>query len=262
MAHHRSTGFTLVELLVVITIIGILIGLLLPAVQSAREAARQLQCANHLKQLGLATLSHVEAHGRFPSGGWGWTCVGDPERGTGKDQPGGFFYNLLDHLEQENLRDSGLELSASERNAAIIQRVATPIPLFHCPTRRRAKPYPDYHGARYKTLTSSSLHLPYAGRSDYAVNAGDQSVCQISPGPSSIAAGDDPSYGWHDTSGHTGIAYERSEVKMAHVRDGASNTYMIAEKYLNPDSYLKRILILAGGWPKTVRRQPHGLYHP
>jgi len=159
-------------------------------------------------------------------------------RGTGKDQPGGFFYNLLDHLEQENLRDSGLELSASERNAAIIQRVATPIPLFHCPTRRRAKPYPDYHGARYKTLTSSSLHLPYAGRSDYAVNAGDQSVCQISTGPSSIAAGDDPSYGWHDTSGHTGIAYERSEVKMAHVRDGASNTYMIAEKYLNPDSYL------------------------
>ena len=88
------TGFSLVELLVVISVIGLLMALLLPAVQAAREAARQTACGNNVKQLALASLSHESALGFFPTGGWdNW--LGDPDQGFGKAQPGGWVYNIL-----------------------------------------------------------------------------------------------------------------------------------------------------------------------
>jgi prepilin-type N-terminal cleavage/methylation domain-containing protein len=66
--HCKPFGFTLVELLVVITLIGVLLALLLPAVQSAREAARRSQCANNIRQLALALRTHEETYGTLPPG--------------------------------------------------------------------------------------------------------------------------------------------------------------------------------------------------
>lgn len=103
-------GFTLVELLVVIAIIGVMVGLLLPAVQSAREAARRMQCSNHLKQIGLALHSYEAAHRVFPPGFV--SRVTGPWSGGGNDPvpevgPGwSFFAMILPQIEQSNLYDS------------------------------------------------------------------------------------------------------------------------------------------------------------
>ena len=82
-------GFTLVELLIVITIIGVLVALLMPAIDSARESGRRAQCMNNIKQMSLGCLGHESKYNFLPTGGWGYMWCGDPDRGFNKRQPGG-----------------------------------------------------------------------------------------------------------------------------------------------------------------------------
>src|SRR5262245_57451163 len=135
-------GFTLVELLVVIAIIGVLVALLLPAVQAAREAARRTQCSNQLRQLALAFHNHHGAHQHLPTGGWHFAWLGYPDYGYGKDQPGGWMYNILPFIEQQAIRDIGRGATGAAAKAATAKRVQSPFEGMTCPSRRRANVYP------------------------------------------------------------------------------------------------------------------------
>ena len=227
---RAKRGFTLVELLVVITIIGILVALLLPAVQAARESARATQCANNLKQLGLGVLQHEQAIGYFPTGGWGIYMVGDPNCGTGTKQPGSWFYNTLPYIEQQALHDQGLGQTGAAKQASLVIQITTPLAVIDCPSRRSLKLFPmaNWQSSNYAPPPPNATH------SDYAINTGDGTTVQYFGPAYADAVGKTPPAA---VISDTGISYLCSKVTMASVLDGASNTYMIGEKYIDPDFY-------------------------
>lgn len=235
---RKSTrGFTLVELLVVIAIIAILIAILLPAVNSAREAARNIQCVNHLKQLSLGFLNHEGAHGHLPTGGWGHRWLGDADRGYASDQPGGWGFTVLPFIEQQDLHELGSKMIASRKTVMHKNRNEVPIATMNCPTRREPEAWAYVLGHQPFNARASEEVV----RSCYATNGGD--IFRDSnpgAGPNSLESGDGD--GWQNEMRRvqlsaTGILTTGSTVTIGDVRDGVTKTYMIGEKYINPDFY-------------------------
>lgn len=127
----RRIGFTLVELLVVIAVIGVLIGMLLPAVQMVRSAARRTSCANNLRQIGIALHSYHSAHEQFPTGGIEWRGGNDPAR---RQLAWSAF--LLPYLEQQSVYDR-LDLSTPFDSSENAVAAAALLPVYVCPDSDR-----------------------------------------------------------------------------------------------------------------------------
>ncbi|MBN2022913.1 MAG: DUF1559 domain-containing protein [Pirellulales bacterium] len=243
-------GFTLVELLVVIAIIGVLIALLLPAVQAAREAARRVQCGNHIRQLGLAMLNFHNQYDHFPSGGWGYRWGPHPGRGVGKDQPGGWGYAILNYIEGNALASLGTDVHPNDFTSTKLLQAnkvinSTPLVIWYCPSRRAAKAYP-MNSISYVRKPFLCDTLTEGARNDYAANAGENipwipdagygGVYAFGPGPNYSYA-ESLTYKFPPVEECTGIVYVRGDFRIADVTDGTTNTYMIGEKYVTPDHY-------------------------
>jgi prepilin-type N-terminal cleavage/methylation domain-containing protein/prepilin-type processing-associated H-X9-DG protein len=191
-------GFTLIELLVVIAIIAILIALLVPAVQKVRESASRLQCANNLKQIGLAQHSYHDANKGFPPG---YRATSPYVDGATDTMPGwGWGAYVLPYLDQEPLYQQ-LNLGQPVQNSAAIQ---TRLSVYICP---------------------SDLTPPTA----FAVPDGfGNPICLAAPSSYAACVGGDES----DAAGPNGlgILYRNSRTHMTDVTDGTSNTILIGER--------------------------------
>ena len=232
---YPRRGFTLVELLVVITIIGVLMGLLLPAVNAVRESARATTCKNNLYQIGRGAQAHLAVHQFYPSSGWGYMWTGDPDMGFGAHQPGGWIYDLLMYMEQENVHQIGAGLPFDEKKAALAEQKAVVIPGFICPSRRKAISYPAVEGS-WNANQPSTLN-----KTDYAANGGTYKILGTGPG-SMDCLNTYPNCSWTHSNQwmkdhFDGVSSERSEIHSAHILDGESRTIFAGEKYLNPDKY-------------------------
>ncbi|MBN1911969.1 MAG: DUF1559 domain-containing protein [Pirellulales bacterium] len=131
---NQPKGFTLVELLVVIAIIGILIALLLPAVQAAREAARRLQCANHMKQCGLAVLNYESGHKVFPPG----IVMTDTYLGHTAQT---FLFAFGGEESLVGMYDFSIRYNTPPTNRELIRHS---VAMFNCPCDENTGNMPDY----------------------------------------------------------------------------------------------------------------------
>jgi prepilin-type N-terminal cleavage/methylation domain-containing protein len=266
VSERGRNAFTLVELLVVIAIIGILVMLLMPAIQAAREAARRSQCINNLKQIGVGFLNHENNHGFLPTSGWSPWHSGDPEMGTGSTQPGGWMYQILPYIEEQSLHDlprdgNKVQITSQQRDGSLKLQSA-PVTVFNCPSRRPARSEPfGIAQPQWTTLDVKPSRIEFVARGDYAACGGDnrrgmdyQIAGQRTDDPNddkwaSLAqtlawifiplkpyGSQDAFTDWPPLDSQSGVNFLR-EIKISHIEDGTTSTYMVGEKFLDPLAY-------------------------
>ncbi|HTN74593.1 MAG TPA: DUF1559 domain-containing protein [Pirellulaceae bacterium] len=211
---HSAHAFTLVELLVVIAIIGVLVALLLPAVQSAREAARRIQCANNLKQVGLALHNYEGSHKVLPFGS-AWNS----NTGTWA----AFVLPFMERQTHFDLFDFKQSMEHANNKAA----VETVVPSYICPSDGKASEAIMGHRCTCCGSSPGVSHVLW-----YTASLGPTSLdgCPFCPGGAGSYCCQGSNYGTTPVGAFVGL-FGRVEVSVAfaEVRDGLSNTIMVGE---------------------------------
>ncbi len=234
MRFHRRVGpgFTLVELLVVIVIIGILISMLLPAVQAARESARRAQCLNNLKQLALGLHNYHGAYQIFPPSS-NWNGI-PAESGNTANLSRNWVISILPFIEQQALFNSFVFSNSSGAPVYITDPLnatarGSQLPVMLCPTDRyNSKPF---NGTSAPSGGTSNMGNGWA-RGNYAANAG-LGFMATNGGPANTAA--NPTT-W-TTQVFCGVMGANVSQSMEGIKDGTSNTLMLGEIRAGLTSY-------------------------
>jgi prepilin-type N-terminal cleavage/methylation domain-containing protein/prepilin-type processing-associated H-X9-DG protein len=233
VSFKKQTGFTLIEILVVIAIIGILVALLLPAVQAAREAARIAQCRNNLKQLA-ATFHHFESAFRYFPGHGGESAPIGVDYGPGRTAAAGgmpfsgnWLLQSLKYMEGDELAKVlyPLAQNPSSTTTQLQAAVRIALPTLYCPTRRAPMAYP-------LVRDEQRAFGPFGARSDYAINGGSSNA-DGSKGPDEAGHPIMPNF----VLEHDGIWSVGRQVATKDIVDGLSRTYLVGEKVMDSMKY-------------------------